>query len=42
VMFGLQTDATEAEMKEDLKSNIEYYGAFWKEYNCPGSLTDPG
>ena len=41
VMFGLKTDASEAEIKEDLKSNIEHYGAFWKEYNCPGSLTDP-
>ena len=42
VMFGLKTDASEAEIKEDLKSNIEHYGTFWKEYNCPGSLTDPG
>jgi len=25
VMFGLETDATEAEIKEDLKSNIEHY-----------------
>ena len=41
VMFGLKTDASEAEIKEDLKSNIEHYGAFWKQYNCPGSLTDP-
>ena len=42
VMFGLKTDTSEAEIKENLKSNIEYYGAFWKEYNCPGSLTDAG
>ena len=42
VMFGLKTDASEAETKEQLKSNIEHYSAFWKEYNCPGSLTDPG
>ena len=41
VMFGLKTDASEAEIKVDLKSNIEHYGAFWKEYNCPGTLTDP-
>ena len=39
--FGLKTDASEAEIKEQLKSNIEHYSAFWKEYNCPGSLTDP-
>ena len=41
LMFGIKTDQTEAEIKEDLKSNIEHYDAFWKEYNCPGSLTDP-
>ena len=40
--FGLKTDASEAEIKEQLKSNIEHYSAFWKQYNCPGSLTDPG
>ena len=40
VMFGLKTDRSEAEIKEDLKSNIEHYGAFWEEYNCPGLLTD--
>ncbi len=42
VMLGLKTKASEAEIKEDLKSNIELYDAFWEEYNCPGSLTDPG
>ena len=41
-MLGAKVYETEAEIKEALKSNIEYYGAFWKEYNCPGSLTDPG
>ena len=40
VMFGIKTNRTEAEIKEDLKSNIEHYSAFWKEYNCSGSLTD--
>ena len=40
--FGIKTGASEAEIKEDLKSNIEHYSAFWKQYNCPGSLTNPG
>ena len=40
--FGIKTGASEAEIKEELKSNIEHYSAFWKKYNCPGSLTDPG
>ena len=40
--FGIETGASEAEIKEDLKSNIEHYSAFWKQYNCPGSITDPG
>ena len=40
VMLGAKVYETEAEIKEALKSNIEYYGGFWKEYNCPGSLTD--
>ena len=39
--FGIKTGAFEAEIKEDLKSSIEHYSAFWKQYNCPGSLTDP-
>ena len=42
VMLGAKVYETEAEIKEALKSNIDYYGAFWKEYNCPVSLTDPG
>ena len=41
LMFGFKTDQPEAEIKKDLKSNIEHDGAFWKEYNCPGSITDP-
>ena len=41
VMLGAKVYETEAEIKEALKSNIEYYDAFWKEYNCTGSLTDP-
>ena len=40
--FGIKTGASEAEIKEDLKSNIEHYRAFWKQYNCTVSLTDPG
>jgi len=36
VMFGLKTEASDAEIKEDLKSNIEHFGAFWEESNCPG------
>ena len=42
VMLGAKVYETEAEIKEALKSNIEYYRGFWKEYNCPGSITDPG
>ncbi len=40
VMLSAKVYKTEAEIKEALKSNTEYYGAFWKECNCPGSLTD--
>jgi hypothetical protein len=41
VMFGVKVYETEAEIKEALEANFEHYGAFWEEYNCPGSLTDP-
>ena len=41
-MLGAKVYETEAEIKEALKSNIEHYGAVWKEKNCPGSLTHPG
>ena len=41
VMFGVKVYETEAEIKEALEANVEHYGAFWEEYNCPGSLTDP-
>ena len=39
-MFGMKFNQTKAEIKVDLKSNIEHYGAFWKQYNCPESITD--
>ena len=41
VMFGVKVYETESEIKEALEANVEHYGAFWEEYNCPGSLTDP-
>ncbi|KZR85621.1 hypothetical protein [Synechococcus sp. MIT S9508] len=41
VMFGVKVYETVSEIKEALEANIEHYGAFWKEYSCPGSLTDP-
>jgi hypothetical protein len=41
VMLGAKVYETEAEIKEALKSNIEFYGAVWKEESCPGSLKDP-
>ena len=33
---------TEAEIKEALKSHLEESTGFWKKWDCPGSLTDPG
>ena len=33
---------TEAEIKEALKSHLDESTSFWKKWDCPGSLTDPG
>ena len=32
---------TEAEIKEALKSHLEKSTGTWKNWDCPGSLTDP-
>ncbi len=40
-MLGAKVYETEAEIQEALKSNIEFYGAVWKEESCQGSLKDP-
>ena len=33
---------TEAEIKEALKSHLEESTGAWKNWDCAGSLTDPG
>ena len=40
-MLGAKVYETDAEIKEALESNIEFYGAIWKEESRPGSLMDP-